>query len=109
MRYSYSKYVIHLDDTPLPDPVIPTIEEAAGGALEVIYVLPSTAFSNETLVKNMIMFSNILSLFQCYNSFIIEILTISWLKSKMQIHKDETLYSTGYYRWFVLKCIFVLA
>ena len=109
LRYSYSKYIIHTEDTPLPEPVIPTIEEAAGGALEVIYVLPQQALENEALVKNMIMFSNILSLFQCYNSFIIEILTMSWLKSKLQIHKDETLYSTGQYRWLVAKCIFVLA
>jgi hypothetical protein len=88
--------------------VIPTIEEAAGGATETIFILPLVALFNEQLVKNMIMFSNILSLFQCYNSFIIDTLTIDWLKSKKQIHKDETLYSTGYYKWFILKCIFVL-
>lgn len=82
MRYSYSKYLVHMEDTPLPAAVIPTIEEAAGGATEVIYILPSEALAKEVLVKNMIMFSNTLSLLQCYNSFIIEILTISWLKSK---------------------------
>ena len=34
-------------------------------------------------VKNLLLFSNILSLFQCYNAFIVELLKIEWLKSKM--------------------------
>ena len=67
---------------PLPEPVIPTIEEQAGGAMSIIYIYPEEELNNEGKVKNMIMFSNILSLFQCYNAFIIDILTISWLKSK---------------------------
>lgn len=92
----------------MPENYIPTIEEAAGGAVEIIYISPTDALNNEILVKNMIMFSNILSLFQCYNSFVIDLMTISWLKSKQQIHKDENLYTTGQYRWFILKCIFVL-
>lgn len=31
-----------------------------------------------------------------------------WLKSKQQIHKDETLITTGYYKLFATDCIFII-
>lgn len=53
------------------------------------------------------MFANILSLFQCYNYFIIYKLKIAWLKSKQAIHHDETFITTGYYKWYMLQLFFV--
>ena len=59
-------------------------------------------------VSRFLWISNILSLFQVYNQFIIYLLTMWWLKSKQQIHKDETLITTGYYKSFAIDCFFVI-
>ena len=61
----------------------------------------------EDKVVNVLMFANILSLFQCYNYFIIYKLRIAWLKSKQAIHHDETFITTGYYKWYILQLFFV--
>jgi hypothetical protein len=64
MRYSYSKYSVVEDASmPLPEPLNPSIEEQAGGAMTVVYIYPEEALDNERKVKSMILFSNILSLF----------------------------------------------
>ena len=33
---------------------------------------------------------------------------MNWLKSRMQIHKDETFFTTGMYKDYLFKCIFIL-
>ena len=81
MRYKYSKYVIVDPNAP---PVVLTEEEIAAAAEldPVIEISFDESVINETKVKTMLMFINILSLFQCYNQFITYVLEMNWLKSK---------------------------
>ena len=58
-------------------------------------------------VSAILILSNILSLFQVYNQFIIYLLKLWWLKSKQCIHIDETLITTGYYKLFLTDCLFI--
>ena len=53
------------------------------------------------------MFSNGLSVFQCYNAYIIQLLKIDWLKSKLQIHRDENIFTTGLFNWYLVTVMFV--
>lgn len=83
MRYRFSKYVI-VD--PLAPVVPPTPEEeeaaASGPDEKVIEISEQEALVNETKVKTILLFSNILSLFQCYNQLVTYMLQMSWLKCK---------------------------
>ena len=82
MRYRFSKYVI-VD--PLAPVVPPTPEEEAAASStdeKVIEISEQEALVNETKVKTILLFSNILSLFQCYNQLVTYMLQMSWLKCK---------------------------
>lgn len=57
----------------------------------------------------LLIFSNIISLFQCLNQLLIYVLKIDWLKSKRWIHPTENLISIGYFKWWVIQSLCVLA
>ena len=65
---------------------------------------------NDTIAqtKQLLIISNGLSLFQFVNDYSIKMLELSWMKSKMQIHKDETFFTTGLYKGYLLACLFNL-
>ena len=54
------------------------------------------------------MLANGLSIFQFINDYSIKMLEMSWMKSKMQIHKDETFFTTGLYKGYLINCLFNL-
>lgn len=55
------------------------------------------------------MWANILSLVQLYNALIVKQHELSWQKSKMQIHPDETFFTTGMWKRYLVKCLMCLA
>lgn len=81
-------------------------QEVNGNVVNLDRPLKSVELEEDS--KQLLMIANILSLFQVYNALITKYLELSWQKSKMQIHKDETFFTTGMYKWYLLKCIFIL-
>lgn len=59
-------------------------------------------------IIQMLLISNVLSLFQISNAFTVKMLELNWLKSKKKLHQDETLFTTGFYKPLIASSLLVV-